>query len=875
VQSSSSELANTLVKAIGRENKNETDKAGDLVASAPTSAPTQKPKPKKSAPSAASSKAAAQSSPSNSNLLGATDSKRPLRDGAIRLAPSVPVFPVASSAVEIQNTDEGADNEEDELEKGVIGALRGAVADMRAKATHKYVSRRQGPTGKWIYEYHDSAQGARTGGGDLNTPHGVHPDFHSMVTHAGATFHGMRDGLPVYHAANPDAVARSATEFFATHSNPDFRAPLDSAHNQSLHHIGYVGDTAMGHTGRAAQVAVTQVDARTGERHTKGAYQHRAIIERPKGDAVLSDSYQPKSTGGGHHLPPALMHAVERRGGAKVFKTTNPKHIVVEHDNPDYAMRAARSELQDHGYGNRAIHDMNSAGHTLAVQHGSQQYKVTFVRPGQGPRPRSADAPHSLITKGGPVAKIGPVAKGGALASDRDGTTLEKGVPLANRTGLHFDPSHHRWMRSSVPTPTGPVLQARPGGWHATRDHLARQVAHAHGSMDLAVARHGKASPAHLAAKSQKLEAARSLGMHLLGTGMEQNKHGHPEYDAYASMRHNSTGGDERSGFKLTPQRQALHEKIIGHYMGKREKEAPGLHETADLREEGPHAIFMTGGSGSGKGYVKGKHFQSGEALHHNYVDIDPDEIKAHLAAADNLHGMHNFLPEHWHEESSHIAKQLTDRCHKEGRSYILDGVGGNAQKMKEKISAAHAAGHQPHALRVAIDRDSAWKQNLGRARSVGRGVFDGAHDGAEGAWDSIAEHVRAHGGRARVWDNSRQGPTAGTFTDGTGSADSFQKSLEKGAHRGAKHAHTRLIARRPHGMNPSHNTMPTGARKARIHCGKNCTMEGHVHEGHFHVRDVISGGASEAKILGHAPKYRPIPLARTKSPNLRLEYLA
>lgn len=158
---------------------------------------------------------------------------------------------------------------------------------------------------------------------------------------------------------------------------------------------------------------------------------------------------------------------------------------------------------------------------------------------------------------------------------------------------------------------------------------------------------------------------------------------------------------------KLTPQRQALHDQIVA--------ETLAGHE----RQSRPQAVFLGGGSASGKSTVMGK-VAGGDHVH-----IDADAIKARLpeyqamaAAGDTRAAAYS------HEESSVLSKRITAEATARRHSYLLDGTGdGSFDKMAAKIDAAKRAGYQVDGKYVTVDTDEALRRAEKRAKRTGRKV--------------------------------------------------------------------------------------------------------------------------------------------------------
>lgn len=178
-------------------------------------------------------------------------------------------------------------------------------------------------------------------------------------------------------------------------------------------------------------------------------------------------------------------------------------------------------------------------------------------------------------------------------------------------------------------------------------------------------------------------------------------KHGWVKLDG-AGPAADSLDAHTRGG-QLTPERQALHEKIIAGALA-------GSARSAD-----PTATFMGGGPASGKsatGKMRG-------------VVINPDDVKAQLpeyaamkAAGDKA------AAAYVHEESSRVAKKIMDRAVAGKRDFTLDGTGdSHYEKLAGKVTAARKAGYHVHGQYVTVDTGEALKRAQARAAKTGRAV--------------------------------------------------------------------------------------------------------------------------------------------------------
>lgn len=165
---------------------------------------------------------------------------------------------------------------------------------------------------------------------------------------------------------------------------------------------------------------------------------------------------------------------------------------------------------------------------------------------------------------------------------------------------------------------------------------------------------------------------------------------------------------------KYVPERLALHDEIIGHFL------AAANGQKADH----PVTLFMAGGSGAGKSTILAKLKDVPE----NAVLINPDEIKAMLPEyRQMLAGGDAYAAWGTHEESSDIAKKLLATVNERGYNTIVDGTGDSEPgKFLGKIEAANMGGRHAKVVLVDIPTDLAVERAMKRAETTGRMVPEG-----------------------------------------------------------------------------------------------------------------------------------------------------
>lgn len=167
---------------------------------------------------------------------------------------------------------------------------------------------------------------------------------------------------------------------------------------------------------------------------------------------------------------------------------------------------------------------------------------------------------------------------------------------------------------------------------------------------------------------------------------------------------------------KMTPEREALHQKIINEYFD-------GKTPVKDGEEK---LYYMTGGgAGTGKStFVKetgkyyGKNFNyenmkdGTSRFKGNMIKLDADDLKIKLGLDKNDPGSAGYL----HGESSALVKRITAVAQNNGYNVMLDGTGdGGVKGMLKKIDDAHAKGYKVIANYGTISQEEALVRNWNR----------------------------------------------------------------------------------------------------------------------------------------------------------------
>jgi predicted kinase len=126
-------------------------------------------------------------------------------------------------------------------------------------------------------------------------------------------------------------------------------------------------------------------------------------------------------------------------------------------------------------------------------------------------------------------------------------------------------------------------------------------------------------------------------------------------------------------------------------------------------------AIFMMGGPGSGKSYVRGKLF-GGVAV------LDCDSLKEAHPAYDPKN------PSALHEWSRQELSRAFFRQIGSGEDFIYDGTGSDAGKYVHLIRQAQEAGYEVEIVYVTCSLKTALKRNATRSRVVPESIVRDKH---------------------------------------------------------------------------------------------------------------------------------------------------
>jgi len=169
-----------------------------------------------------------------------------------------------------------------------------------------------------------------------------------------------------------------------------------------------------------------------------------------------------------------------------------------------------------------------------------------------------------------------------------------------------------------------------------------------------------------------------------------------------------------KGSLAYTPERTALHDEWIQGYLDEGETPTDGSK---------PLAIMTGGGGASGKGTVVRYMQNNGELPREGFVRADPDNIKTDNQEEYGILlqvGDSRAAPV-VHEESSDVAKILTNRAIAQKKNIIIDKTLNNRDKTLRQIADLKAAGYEVRLVGVTLGIDEALIRALGRYYGSGR----------------------------------------------------------------------------------------------------------------------------------------------------------
>lgn len=167
------------------------------------------------------------------------------------------------------------------------------------------------------------------------------------------------------------------------------------------------------------------------------------------------------------------------------------------------------------------------------------------------------------------------------------------------------------------------------------------------------------------------------------------------------SGKANSLAAHMDENGKLTPEREAVHKKIIDQLLA------------GKTPVEGQATMTMLGGGpASGKSSVMNPDTSNDP----HAVTVDPDAIKKMLPGFNEMAKKDPNAAAYYHEESSALAKRFSEVAFGENYNVIYDGTGdGSNGSVQKKIDSARAHGYRVEAKYVSVDTESAVQRNQKR----------------------------------------------------------------------------------------------------------------------------------------------------------------
>lgn len=226
----------------------------------------------------------------------------------------------------------------------------------------------------------------------------------------------------------------------------------------------------------------------------------------------------------------------------------------------------------------------------------------------------------------------------------------------------------------------------------------------------------------------------------------------------------------------ITPERAALHEKIIQDMFRGKKPKGPGEQKTL---------YFLGGGSASGKG-----NFTKPEtAARYGMPDrdavtvVDADVLKEKLPEynpkSDTGTTDRNKAANFAHEESSALAKRAIEAAYANGYDVTLDGTGDSgAKKVIKKIEEARAHGYRVEGHYCTADIEEALRRNIVRSLKEQRLVDTDSVVGIHKDVSEIFEEIAPHFDHIDLWDHDGPEPRLVATCERGGKVKPVDKAL-------------------------------------------------------------------------------------------------
>jgi predicted ABC-type ATPase len=163
----------------------------------------------------------------------------------------------------------------------------------------------------------------------------------------------------------------------------------------------------------------------------------------------------------------------------------------------------------------------------------------------------------------------------------------------------------------------------------------------------------------------------------------------------------------------FTPERKALHDKIMADYMRNGSTQTNTAYMLGGAPANGKSTLVDSGILPHPKGILK----------------IDPDAIKAQIPEYNRMLNSGDALlrkraAAFVHEESSYLSKLIQGETNRQKFDFVLDGVNDGAfDKLAGKIAQIKSTGRRVRADYVSLDADLSVKLAVQRAAKTGRDV--------------------------------------------------------------------------------------------------------------------------------------------------------
>lgn len=157
-----------------------------------------------------------------------------------------------------------------------------------------------------------------------------------------------------------------------------------------------------------------------------------------------------------------------------------------------------------------------------------------------------------------------------------------------------------------------------------------------------------------------------------------------------------------------TPEREKLHNKIIGKLIAQKYKAAKPKDG------EQPTFQILGGRGGSGKSTFNKKKSDAGVYNEDNVIVVDPDALKEELAN-ESGEGWEGWKAKAYHEESSDLSKKLMKVAKSLGLNIVMDITMSSADKQIDELKQAKAAGYTTGAYYMHVPKQESLKRAIKR----------------------------------------------------------------------------------------------------------------------------------------------------------------